>query len=305
MILAAGLSPAWQQMLCISELAVGQVNRATEACWSSSGKVLNVALALHHLGADVSTLAVTGGLEGQRIEAEFDALGIPRQWIGSAHRTRVCTTILDLASGETTELVENAHPISEKEMESFEAAFVAAAAVAKFVILSGSLPRGVSPDLYARLVSLSSGRAILDIRGPELLATLEHRPFLVKPNREELAHTAGRSLEGRDDVVAAMAELNEQGAEWVLVTDGPGEVLVHSRDALFGFRSLPVQVLNPIACGDCFCAALAWALARGKTMEEAVPLGIAAAAENATKLLPGRLDPKRVERLAAGVERTR
>lgn len=305
MILTAGLSPAWQQMLCVSELAVGQVNRAKEAHWSSSGKVLNVALALHHLGADVSTLAVLGGPEGERIEVEFSALGIARQWIGSAHRTRVCTTILDVTNGETTELVENAHPISETETESFVAAFAAAATAAEFVILSGSLPRGASPDLYARLVSLTPGRAVLDIRGPELLATLGQRPFLVKPNREELAHTAGRALAGHDDVVAAMAELNDKGAEWVLVTDGPGEVLVRSRDACFGFRSLSVQVLNPIGCGDCFCAALTWALAAGKAMEEAVPLGIAAAAENATMLLPGRLDPTRVERLAAGVERTR
>ena len=72
MILTAGLSPAWQQMLCVSELAVGQVNRAKEAHWSSSGKVLNVALALHHLGADVSTLAVLGGPEGERVLQMFD-----------------------------------------------------------------------------------------------------------------------------------------------------------------------------------------------------------------------------------------
>ena len=305
MILAAGVSPAWQQILCVAGLEVGGVNRATEAHWSSSGKVLNVGLALHHLGADARTLALIGGREGERIEAEFAGLGIQRQWVWSTHRTRICTTVLDLLSGKTTELVENAHPVSDEETDAFVRVFADAGRTADFVILSGSLPVGASPDFYAHLVAQMPGRAVLDIRGPELVATLAQRPFLVKPNREELAHTVGRALEDDEALLAAMGELNEQGAEWVLVTNGANEVLVRGRDQLLGFRSLAVEVVNPIGCGDCLCAGLVWALDGGRTMAEAVPLGIAAAAQNVAMLLPGRLDPVGVECLAAGVERTR
>ena len=46
MIIAAGLTPAWQQIMRFERLATGQVNRAREVAWCASGKVLNVGLAL-------------------------------------------------------------------------------------------------------------------------------------------------------------------------------------------------------------------------------------------------------------------
>jgi len=58
--------------------------------------------------------------------------------------------------------------------------------------------------LYQELLEKTPGRAILDIRGPELLAALERQPLLVKPNREELARTVGRALGTDDDVRAAI-----------------------------------------------------------------------------------------------------
>ena len=46
MILAAGLTPAWQQIVEFDGFAVGQVNRARSVHWCASGKVLNVGIAL-------------------------------------------------------------------------------------------------------------------------------------------------------------------------------------------------------------------------------------------------------------------
>ena len=39
MIVAAGLTPAWQQILRFDALRLGEVNRAVEAHWCASGKV--------------------------------------------------------------------------------------------------------------------------------------------------------------------------------------------------------------------------------------------------------------------------
>jgi hypothetical protein len=50
-ILAAGLSPAWQQIVVLESLSVSEVNRARAVHWCASGKVLNVGLALHRLCA--------------------------------------------------------------------------------------------------------------------------------------------------------------------------------------------------------------------------------------------------------------
>ncbi|MGQ0633752.1 MAG: 1-phosphofructokinase family hexose kinase [Planctomycetaceae bacterium] len=54
MIVAAGLSPAWQQIVLLDRLHVGEVNRAREIHWCASGKVLNAGLALHALAPPLS-----------------------------------------------------------------------------------------------------------------------------------------------------------------------------------------------------------------------------------------------------------
>ena len=66
MIVAAGLTPAWQQILVLRQLQVGHVNRAQQAVWCGSGKVLNVGAALHQLGAKSLTISPVGGATGQQ-----------------------------------------------------------------------------------------------------------------------------------------------------------------------------------------------------------------------------------------------
>ena len=99
MILAAGLTPAWQQVMVFPRFRVGEVNRAAEVHWHAQGKVINVGIAAHHLGGPSLTLATLGGTPLAEIDRELAELGVPRRWITTQAATRVCTTILDRASG--------------------------------------------------------------------------------------------------------------------------------------------------------------------------------------------------------------
>ena len=322
MILAAGLSPAWQQIVVLDEFSVGEVNRAREVHWCASGKVLNVGLALdflstspppgkrgqvgarggkndnskleHDGGAAARTLAVVGGLSGDAIRREFAELGISCRWVTSRTPTRICTTILDQESGATTELVENAGSISSDELEEFENAYVEEAARAAVVVLTGSLPAGVPVRFYRELLEKTPGRVVLDTQGKPLLAALEWRPFVVKPNREELGRTLGRQLETDADLHAAMGELCRRGASWVVASQEKERVWLASGRELLSITPPRVEVVNPIGSGDCLAAGIAAALARGDDVPDAVLFGMAAAAENVGQLLPARLDPVRV-----------
>jgi 1-phosphofructokinase family hexose kinase len=303
MILAAGLTPAWQQILEVDSLQWGAVNRARAAHWCASGKVLNAGRALHSLGADSRTLCVLGGNTGRNMADEFASGGAAARWIETAAPTRVCTTILNQATSETTELVENAAPLTEQELNAFKQAFREESAAADVVILTGSLPQGTPTDYCRRLLSSVTCRVILDIRGPELISVLQLRPFLVKPNRHELAATLGRSIDTKADLLAAMRELNRRGAEWVVVTNGPDEVLASSEEDTFGLQPPTVATVNPIGCGDCLAAGLAVGLVEGRSIEVALRFGMASAAHNAEQLLPSRLDRRRVHILECLIQR--
>lgn len=286
MIVAAGLTPAWQQILVFDRLQTGQVNRAKTVVWCGSGKVLNVGAALHQRGAKSLTLCPVGGLTGRQIRDNFAERGIPARWLATRAATRVCTTILDKETGATTELVENSAPLSAAELDEYAAAFSEEARAADIVVLSGSLPQEAPANYYRRLLERTPARAILDVRGRELIECLPMRPFLVKPNREELAATVGRPLESDDDVAMAMSELRTRGAEWVVVSNGPAPLLALGSDGLHRFEPPRVNVVNPIGCGDALCAELALQLERQCSVVEALHKAVAISSQRAAELLP-------------------
>ena len=146
------------------------MNRAREVAWCGSGKVLNAGLAAHRLGGPSLTLAPLGGSPLGEIDREFAGLGVPRRWIETRAATRVCTTILDRATGRITELVENGRPLDAARIDAFRAAYGEEAARAEVVVLIGSLPGGAPVSLYRDLVGaarLSAGPRF-PRRGPAL-----------------------------------------------------------------------------------------------------------------------------------------
>ena len=306
MIVLAGLTPAWQQILFFDRFEVGEVNRAREVHRNASGKVLNAAAAVRWIGGDGLAVAPVGGPPVEAFDRELDTLGIRRRWVRTEAPTRICTTILDRSSGTMTELVENGRPLTQEELDAFCRVYEEEAARADVAVLIGSLPENTPDTYYRELLRRTPCPAVLDFRGPGLLAALDLEPALVKPNRDELAQTLDRPLESDEELHRAMRELNDRGAGWVVVTQGAGPVWASSTDALYRIDPPPVaEVVNPLGCGDAMAATVAWAIQDGRDMIDAVRLGTAAACDNLRHVLPCRFEREEVFRLAQSVRAER
>ena len=243
-----------------------------------------------------------GGPPLEQIDRELAALGVPRRWVVTRSATRVCTTILDRTTGTMTELVENGRPLASEELDEFRRAYAEEAAKASVAVLTGSLPTGTPERFYRELVERTPCPVVLDFRGPGLLATLDCRPLVVKPNREELAQTVGRLLDDDGGLLEAMRSLNAAGPSGSSSRKAPGRC-----------GSLPSQ--RPIGCtrsgrrksSTRSAAATPW---RRRWPGRSAPagrwlrpsrFGMAAAAENLGRLETCRLDPARVQERAKAV----
>ncbi len=301
MILSAGLSPAWQQILTLDSFHPGEVNRVKEAVWCASGKVINVAVAAQTLGAPVSLVSTIGGLSGGVIQNEVEQLGIHSSWVRTDAATRVCTTILPLGA-PTTELVEETAEIPGEAVSRFIDQTRTYANVADIVVFSGSMPKNVPAETFAQIMRTVHKRFLLDLRGPSLQFCLPFAPFLIKPNRTELESTFGERFTTDQQLLAAMRRMNDGGASWVVVSDGENGVWVTGENQVFRLKTARVKTVNPIGCGDSLAAGIAAELLRNDDVVNAVRFGMGAAANNAEQLLPARLDPERARFLADQVE---
>ena len=92
------------------------------------------------------------------------------------------------------------------------------------------MPPGVSTDIYKILLEKARAFAlpvILDASGPLLLNGIEGRPWLIKPNIDELSMTLGREFHSREEVIQAAREIVSRGIPYVCVSLGAeGALLV-------------------------------------------------------------------------------
>jgi tagatose 6-phosphate kinase len=312
MILSVGLTPAWQQILTFDAFRPGEVNRATSAAWCASGKVFNAGIGVAQLGGDSHMLAPIGGPNRRIIEDELNSLGVRFHPIPTETATRICTTVLDRNAHAETELVEEGRPILDDELAMFLERYEELAPKADVIVLIGSLPPNVSHSLYRQLIKPAHCPVVCDFRGEGLLNALDAHPFLVKPNREELQHTFQRPLTSESLCFDAMRQLNERGAEWAVVTDGPHPILISSLHACYRIappKIVDEEIVNPIGCGDAMTATIAWASDPKVGLPwknekgvldvlDRIRLGVAASCVKLQDLLPCRLHLDQVKEIS-------
>jgi len=284
--------------MIFDRLAVDAVNRAAVTLRGASGKPINVARVLHLLGEPARVCVPLGGDTGLFIRQRLEAEGIEHHCVDVAAPTRTCVTIINRCDGVVTELVEEPAPLASGDAPRMLTILKQSLTGARMLILSGSLAPGISDDFYTQCcaAAAAAGAAvILDARGEALLRALAARPLVVKPNRTELAATIGKSLASDAELRAAMLELHERGAHWVLITMGRDGAVLGDGKAFWKIPAPQVEAVSPIGSGDAFAAGLAAGIARGQSIPDACRLGAAAAAANAMVPGSGVLRPSDVQ----------
>src|SRR5258706_14563907 len=94
--------------MVLDRLVIDEVNRASEVGEPGSGKSVNVARVRGVLGEAALAAGFAGGRRGEQLLEDMDRAGIAHDFVRTAGETRLCTTVIDRAAGEATELVEEA-----------------------------------------------------------------------------------------------------------------------------------------------------------------------------------------------------
>ncbi len=292
MLLTLGPTPALQRTMAFDRLTRDAVNRAAQVRQAASGKSINVARVLRTLGHATLATGFLGGDTGRQIRADLDAAAIAHDFVEVAPPTRLCITLVDRSDATATELVEEAAPLPAAAYDALLEKLNALLPRATLLILCGSLPPGAPPDFYRRCLEQASGKqVILDTRGAPLLQALPARPFLVKPNRRELADTFNIDPADESAIQTAMRQLIHRGAQWALVTMGAAGALLTDGRQFWRLHVPTIRPVNPIGSGDAFAAGLAAALSQGQSVSDACPFAAACAAANALSDQAGFLHP--------------
>ena len=304
-ILCVGTTPAAQRTMVFDKLTPDAVNRAVVAVDGAAGKAINVAKVLKELGEHPVAIGFLGGGRGEYLRSVMAEKQIESEFVKVLTQTRECITVIDESTGTHTELVEEGPSVAPADFETFLAVVRRRVVGCRAVVMSGTIASGGPLDLYfdcTRLAEAEGALSVVDAQGAALTEALKAGPGLVKPNRAELAATAGRPLTDEADLMLAMRDLGERGARRVVVTAGREPALAFDGQRFWRVLSPRVRAVNPIGSGDAFTAGLVWRLLRGDDLGEACRWAAAAGAANALTLMSGELKRAEVDRLVGEAE---
>lgn len=299
-LLTVTLNAAVDKTYLVPGFALNHVHRPQETRVTAGGKGVNVARVYQTLGGQATATGFIAGANGTFIEGRLAAENIGNAFVRVPGESRVCIAVMDPVAQTQTEINESGPAVNAADCDALMARLRELLPGACAVVLSGSVPPGAPTSLYRDIVMLAqeeySVRAVLDASGDMLAEGIQARPFLVKPNLHELS-ALGISSETASQ--AAVEVRKRYGVSLSLVTAGARGAALASNMGIWEATPPTITVQSAVGSGDSLAAGFMWALEQGKTPAEALQIGVAAGAANATSYGAGYLDRAQVMALAA------
>jgi tagatose 6-phosphate kinase len=284
-------------------LSVGSVNRAEGAVHTAGGKGNNMARAVKALGGSVLSLGILGGHSGKFVIDELEREGIPSDIVWVNHETRRSSTIIVPGEMQTTVVLDSGNPVQPEDGDLLIQKVREQLLKAPFLVLTGSLPHGLAPNYYARVINCLSGAGspavCLDCSGEVLMLAAEAGAKIIKVNVQEYQATFGNGKAWDwKNAQSTFANLRSNGTELLIITAGAeGAYVFHIDSAPYCVTTQITEFLSTAGAGDSFLAGLLVALGRGDSIEQATCYGSASAAAKLKHIVCGDLDLADIEQL--------
>ena len=297
MIYTLTLNPSLDYVAAADTFNIGKTNRTRDEYFVPGGKGLNVSILLSRLGEETTAFGFVGGFTGDELVRLLGAENINCDFARVAGNTRIN---VKLSQKGITEFNASGVSLSERDIAALIGKLQDLTA-GDWLCLSGSIPKGAEADIYLQLAqSVKKGvNVIVDAVGEPLKAALKAKPFLIKPNTDELGELFGTEIKTKQQAADYAKKLQEMGAQNVLVSMGGDGALLVDMNGNTYFEAAPKgEVINTVGAGDSMIAGFIHSYLQ--TEDFAQSLKFAVAAGSATAFSSWLAEQKLIEDIYSG-----
>ena len=294
-ILTVTLNPALDRTVFLPRFAPDQEFYSRDARISAGGKGVNVSRALKKLGLKTLASGFLPDPDFAGFSGLLDQEAIKHDFFKVNGRLRHNMTLISKNHCRPTRILETGRTmvITQNDLNGLLKKLLTCFKKAGCVVFSGSVPENVPYSYLARLVSAAkhSGLPVLvDTRGKTLLAAIKARPYLIKPNLEELAQLTNTPL-------SSLGLISQTyGTKIALTLAERGALLAYGRTILKA-KVPPIKPLNTVGCGDAFMAGLIKGMLEGVDESAMLRLAAACGTAAATSYLPADINTRKLRQI--------
>ncbi len=268
MIVTVTLNPAIDYHVYVAELKKDKTNVMVkkEICCGGKGINVNKTLALLKeksvatgflFSSDVSLF--TKELNDKYITSDFVV-------IKGSTRTNIK---INEHNGSLIEINEN-NEVKESDFDSLMRKIDKYLFKDNIIVISGSLPQGISEDSYLKLclkAKENGCKVILDSsKNPLMLAY--RCSDVIKPNKEEFIYLT--ALDFDCSLQSMVAELRKFDNELVVLSLGKQGAIYKYKDEIYKVKPLDLQIKSTVGAGDAMVAAISYGLNNRREIEEII-----------------------------------
>src|SRR4051794_23324568 len=230
-LLTVTFNPALDVSATVAVVEPDRKMHCGELSMDPGGGGVNVARVAIRLGVEAVAAVLAGGPTGERFLALLAQETVPTEVIPIAGEVRESFTATESSSGRQYRFVLPGPTVTPPEWVCATRRITALASQSPLVVLSGSLPGGVSSDDLANLMFLiRRAGADLIVDGPteSLRAAASVGVLLMKPSLRELSSFAARPLHSHYEIQLAARELLNLGPNQAVIVSlaGAGALLL-------------------------------------------------------------------------------
>lgn len=253
------------------------------------GGGINVSRAIKKLNGSSLLLYTSGGFTGEKLDKLLKTENLNKQAVKIADETRENLNISEKNSNQQYRFLMPGPKITDEECEKIFQILTELKPFPDYLVISGSVPEGVSDDIYAKMAAAAKKRkakVIVDVSGAALKAAVKEGVFLIKPNLSEFQKLVGRELKDEDEIKKeALKLVKNKCCQVIVISIGAGGALIVTEDKAKFKRPPTVPIKSKVGAGDSMVAGMVLSLARGENINDSFYYGLASG--SAAVMTPG------------------
>ena len=286
MIYTITLNPALDNTIILDTLTLGHVNRSTKSITDVGGKGINVSKVVRALDGESCALGFLGQDNSDIFIKYLKDLNIDNDFVFVKGETRRNIKMVETANNVYTDINQQGFEVTNEDVKSVLDKISTLAKSGDIVVLSGSLPKGVGKDIYYRIITdlkLKNIKTVLDADGEVLKISLNAKPYLIKPNINELRNIFEFNKDDINEVIRVATEIVGSGIEMVIISMGEkGSLFVDKENVLLA-HPVNIDVKSTVGAGDSMVGGLVYGLDKNYNSQDIFKLSSACATAKVAK----------------------
>ena len=284
-VITVTLSPAIDVHCTLPKLTPTKEHLATVSSRDMGGKGINISRVLTAIGTPNTAFVVLGNESEAEFASQLSKEGLVSRSFVINGRIRENITLHTEDGNETRISFSDPLATDEALWQQIESEILMSATQNSIVTITGRIPEGISVNsikkTLLRLRSLSV-KTVVDSKSFSLGALLESKPWLIKPNEEEIEEYTKQKVTSIEEAAAIAKSLHARGIENVIISLGAQGAVLACDSGCYCAIPPAVKVKSTVGAGDSTLAGFLSGFEQGFTAERRLALAVACGTASCT-----------------------